>query len=291
MRALLGEILVAAKLVTQSQVDAALAVQAHTGRRLGEELIARGLLEETALAQVLSKQLSVPWVALHLVRIERRALELFPAEVCKGRQCLPLYLGVNVDGEEAVYVATDDPTVPALADELAASAGLPVLFMVAPARELRLALDAAYAWRDTAEVSEAYFRWNGDNLRRARAEEPAVATSARVAAAPQVLTDSPLTSRDTHGTAAEVRWMTLLDGTRVPIGARAEAALRARSAGHRVLLEQRARRVIQSASAAGMPRAEARVTRGIITIALSLFACGLMNEVDLDELLADFETS
>ncbi len=292
MRARLGEILVEGKLVAQSQVDAALAVQAHTGRRLGEELVARGLLSESALAQVLSKKLGVPWVALRLVRIERCALDLFSADACLERRCLPLYVGLDGEGKRVVYVATDDPTVPGLADELAAIANIPVLFMVAPARELHRALDAAYAWHGSAEVADTHFRW-ADHRETGSAESlSASATSSEhvTSGAERNLAGAEGANRRAGSEAAAgVRCMTMLDGTRVPMGAPSKDSTTL--TGHRVLLEQRARRLIErtAASSAQSRTEDGRVTRGLVRVGLSVFGSGLMSAEDFDALLADFE--
>jgi hypothetical protein len=52
----LGELLVERELITQAQLEAALAEQARTGRRLGEIIVAAGLVSRERLTQVLLEQ-------------------------------------------------------------------------------------------------------------------------------------------------------------------------------------------------------------------------------------------
>ena len=55
-RVRIGDLLVAAKLVTAAQVEEALASQRDSGRRLGEELVAKGFVTEFQLTQILSRR-------------------------------------------------------------------------------------------------------------------------------------------------------------------------------------------------------------------------------------------
>src|SRR4051812_20115463 len=77
----LGDMLVAAGIVTPADIDEALAVQKGSGRRLGEVLVSLGKVTEHQLAQVLSNQLSIPWVNLHHVDFSRELLNLVSGEL------------------------------------------------------------------------------------------------------------------------------------------------------------------------------------------------------------------
>jgi len=60
----LGEILVAQGQITQAQLDAALASQRHSGRRLGEELIKAGYVKRSVVSRALRIQRRVTFAAM-----------------------------------------------------------------------------------------------------------------------------------------------------------------------------------------------------------------------------------
>ncbi|MCS6798503.1 MAG: hypothetical protein NZ898_08230 [Myxococcota bacterium] len=140
----LGELLVRAGLVSAADLAAALEGQRTSGRRLGEELVARGLLAEERLAQILSNQLSVPWVSLHHVEFSRELLDLVPAELAERGCLIPVYVR-RVRGEQpTLFVAMDDPTHEAVLSELASVSGMPVRPMVAAPSAIRHAIRVYY---------------------------------------------------------------------------------------------------------------------------------------------------
>src|SRR6187549_2441733 len=88
----LGQLLVDAKLLRQSDLDEVLALQRSDGRRLGTLLLERGLVNETQLTQVLSHQLSVPWVSLVHIEFSRKLLNLVPHDVADRCCMVPIYV-------------------------------------------------------------------------------------------------------------------------------------------------------------------------------------------------------
>ena len=69
-----------------------LALQKADGRRLGTLLVERGLVTETQLTQILSQQLSVPWVSLYHIDFSRQLLNLVPREVAEQYCLVPIYV-------------------------------------------------------------------------------------------------------------------------------------------------------------------------------------------------------
>jgi len=140
----LGQLLVDAGLLTPDALAAVLREQQADGRRLGEILVARGLVSNTQLTQILSHQLSLPWVSLAKVNVDPELLALVPRELVARYVIVPVY--VRQDGARAIlYVATDDPTDEVALRECAAHAGMDVRPMVAASDDLRAAIDAWYS--------------------------------------------------------------------------------------------------------------------------------------------------
>src|SRR6185437_1499363 len=106
----LGQLLVDARMITPAALDEVLALQRTDGRRLGTLLVERALINETQLTQILSHQLSVPWVSLLHIEFSRRLLNLVPKDVAERFCLVPIYVrNVRKQGE-TLYVAMDDPS-------------------------------------------------------------------------------------------------------------------------------------------------------------------------------------
>jgi len=136
--------LVAAKIVTQEQVEQALASQKQSGRRLGGELVALGFVNELQLTQMLSNQLSVPWVDLQHVEFSRELLSLIPRELADEHCCIPVYRREVRGGGDTLFVAMDDPSNDEALQALGEVSPLPIRTMVSPPSDIRNAIRVYY---------------------------------------------------------------------------------------------------------------------------------------------------
>jgi hypothetical protein len=143
-RVKLGELLVETGLLSREALEEALEVQKTDGRRLGELLVHRGAISEAKVTQVLSQQLSVPWVSLSHIDFSRQLLNLVPAECADKYGLVPIYVRRAKNREQTLYLAMVDPTDPAPLEEVAKFSGLPVRAMIAPASDIRGAIRAYY---------------------------------------------------------------------------------------------------------------------------------------------------
>lgn len=147
----LGRLLIDTGVITQAALDEALVVQRSDKRRLGEILVERGVVNAQQLAQLLSRQLSCPWISLAHLDIAPEVLALIPSDVAIENCVVPVHLRVS-KGHKILYVATDDPTDDIALALCAAEAEIAVRPMVAEAGEMRAALARLYG--DTrAEVA------------------------------------------------------------------------------------------------------------------------------------------
>lgn len=140
----LGDMLLAAKLITQDELAQALKSQKASGRKLGAELVASGLLTEVQMTQVLSNQLSVPWVSLYHVEFSRELLSLLPAQVAESCCAIPVYVRKVRRTGDTVFVAMDDPTNAQALQLLRDATGMPVKPMVAAPTEIQNAIRVYY---------------------------------------------------------------------------------------------------------------------------------------------------
>src|ERR1043165_6928216 len=136
-RVRLGELLLSANIIKREQLDAMLVLQQEDGRRLGKLLVEHGLVTENQLTQILSQQLSVPWVSLYHIDFSRQLLDLVPEELAEQHCLVPIFVR-RVRGQgETLYIAMDDPTNEAAVKAIGEFSGLPVRTMIAPPPDIR----------------------------------------------------------------------------------------------------------------------------------------------------------
>ncbi len=144
-RARIGELLVEAKVITQAQLEEALAMPRAEGMKMGQHLVEHGLVTEAQLTQTLSLQLSVPWVSLYHIDFSRQLLNLVPRAVAERFCAVPIFLRTEKKKPATLYVAMDDPTNEQALKEIATAAGLQVKPMIASPSDIRSAIRVYYA--------------------------------------------------------------------------------------------------------------------------------------------------
>jgi hypothetical protein len=103
----LGDLLVKAKVISESQLKAALAEQQKWGGKLGELLVRMNFLTEDMLVKALSKQMNVPAVNLDSIEsIPGHVRAKVPSEVARDLVVLPLQLR---DEGKTLLVAMAEP--------------------------------------------------------------------------------------------------------------------------------------------------------------------------------------
>ena len=140
----IGDMLVASGLITRVQLGEALEAQRKSRMPIGKQLVALGHVGEAQLIQILSNQLSVPWVSMERVEFPSELLSLIPAELADRYTVMPIYVR-NVRGRgDTLYVAMDDPTDDHALLAIAQITNLKVRAMIASPSELRSAIEERY---------------------------------------------------------------------------------------------------------------------------------------------------
>lgn len=101
----LGQMLLEAGLITEAQLEEALAEQAKTGQRLGQVLIGRGLVTKHDMGKMLGAQRGNPYVNLATTPIDDQLLRSVPLSLITELRAVPFARA----GQE-VHVAMPDPT-------------------------------------------------------------------------------------------------------------------------------------------------------------------------------------
>jgi type IV pilus assembly protein PilB len=193
-RVRLGELLVTARIISRGQLEQALAIQKSDGRRLGKILVEQGYVTETQVTQILSQQLSVPWVSLHHIDFSRQLLDLVPEELAERHCLVPIFVRRVRGLGETLYVAMDDPTDDVAQRAVSEFAALPVRTMIAPPADIRAAIRAYYgAGKETPSLPEAVAELQEEDVQAARSSAP---PAREPAPPPEALPPPPDVPRD-----------------------------------------------------------------------------------------------
>lgn len=90
MVAKLGQLLIAANIISEEQLNQALNLQKREGGRLGTALVNMGVVTEQKLVFFLSKQFGVPAITLPEYKIDPSVIRLIPLEMAKKYLIMPV---------------------------------------------------------------------------------------------------------------------------------------------------------------------------------------------------------
>ncbi|MGH7354216.1 MAG: type II secretion system ATPase GspE [Candidatus Rokuibacteriota bacterium] len=142
---LLGEILVQQGLTTPDVVARALARAQKTGERVGEALVALGVVTRTDVLKALAAQNDLAYVGRDELPSALPVLKNLSPKYLRQYSVCP----VSVDGG-LLTVATADPLNTVVVDDLRQSTGLSVRLVVSPAEAIHEAIDRTYDGATTA---------------------------------------------------------------------------------------------------------------------------------------------
>ena len=135
-----GEILVAAGLVTREQVDFALATQTEgKGKKIGTLLIELGFITEEQLLQALASKFRLRMVDLEQVNPSRETLDIISKDMVNKLQVFPIE-----SSSRNFVIATSSPTDLTIIDSIRFITNRPVELVVATAAQISEAIDKFY---------------------------------------------------------------------------------------------------------------------------------------------------
>ncbi len=132
----LGEILLDEGLVNEAQLLAAMDETAARGQSLGRVLVEEGVLSEMQLVAALASQVGMQFVDLDDYPVDRAAISVIPAALCRRHGVLPISFQ---DG--ALVVAMADPGNVMAVDDLRSVSGLQIRPVVAVHDNLARAIE------------------------------------------------------------------------------------------------------------------------------------------------------
>jgi len=157
--------------VAAPDVESALAEQRVSGEPLGVVLVARGVIDEEELSRALAGIFDLPYRDLVESPPDPEAIGCLPRTFCRRRGVLP----VAVDSTRLV-VAIADPADVLTIDGAQVVAGIQVDAVITSPRQLRDALDQAFASRSPVSGgARTHASGRGDRVERAPRDEAQVA--------------------------------------------------------------------------------------------------------------------
>ena len=154
----LGDLLIASGVITQEQLDKALAVQKETHQRLGDVLMQNGFITERNLIDALQIQLGVEFVDLTAVSIPVELARYVPRNIARKFCVVPVKLV-----QDTLYLAMSDPLDFVAQEQVKAASRKKVIPMIATRQATEQAIARLYGNEGTARVIEEMKREAGSN--------------------------------------------------------------------------------------------------------------------------------
>jgi type IV pilus assembly protein PilB len=147
VRKKIGECLIQAGLITEDDLQVALAEHKRSGERIGAVLVRLNLATEKQITKALAYQLGFPYVSLADDPPDPAAIVLIPKEVALKRICVAVNLEKNL-----LTVAMSDPLLFSLVQDLEFQTGYRIKQVVATRSDIVEAIENGYPDKALAKV-------------------------------------------------------------------------------------------------------------------------------------------
>ncbi|KPJ71595.1 MAG: pilus assembly protein PilB [Planctomycetes bacterium DG_20] len=155
----LGEILRARGLVSEEQIQEALALCRTSGLRIGEALVRLGHVTETDVMQALAEQFDMEFVDLENLQLPPAVLELIPESVAKENIILPL--GRD---DSTMRIVVSDPLDLQTVDNLRFILNTDIECSLAPRTAIQAAIGRYYGAEETESVDSMLQEFTDTNI-------------------------------------------------------------------------------------------------------------------------------
>lgn len=161
-RVRIGDLLIQQGLLTPDQLNIALAEQKERKAKLGETLMAMGMISQDDFANVLSEQLGIDSVNLRQEGIDESALRLISEEIMKRYEAIPF--AVDEKNANILKVAMSDPMNLGAIDDLAMITNMEIRPYFAPSSQITIQLDRLFGKKQAMEAAEQFQKEHADEL-------------------------------------------------------------------------------------------------------------------------------
>lgn len=145
----LGDILIAAGLITEEQLEEALGKQKGSGKRLGQVLQDEGYITELEMIEALQMQLGIEFIDLNKVNIPTELAQVVPANIAKQYQVVPVRMV-----RDELYLAMSDPLNFYALEEVRKTVHKKIVPMIAMANAVERSIQILYGNEGAAKAIE-----------------------------------------------------------------------------------------------------------------------------------------
>ncbi|RJX31497.1 MAG: GspE/PulE family protein [Oxalobacter sp.] len=142
----LGEMLLRQRLISEEQLQAALAEQKRSGRKLGRVFVENGFVTEDVISGALARQMNIPFIHLKQYNLKLQIVRMMPEMQARRFRAMPLE-----DQGDHILVGMADPTDLFAYDEIARVLKRNIKLAVVNENDLLQAIDRLY--RRTEEIT------------------------------------------------------------------------------------------------------------------------------------------
>ena len=177
----LGDLLVEAGVLTQEQIEQALAAQKNDkrGLKLGSLLVDMNFVTEQQIVDALTKQLGYQDVSLAKERVPEDVLRLMDETLLRKYSLMPF--GFNEKNPNILKVAMSDPLDIRAVDDISIITGFQVEVYVTTQKDISAAIDRYYGNAEAMKVAEQFTRereeQNKDRLAAEEAEDESLSNA------------------------------------------------------------------------------------------------------------------
>lgn len=151
IRKKLGDLLVEAGFINESQLDNVIKIQKRTGDKLSKVLVEQGYVKEEQIMKALEFQLGIPHVDLQRIFIDLDVAKLIPEQLAKRHAVLPIK-----KDEDEIHVAMADPLNIFAIDDIKLITKYNVKPLIASENEILKAIDKVFGNEHTEKAVQDF---------------------------------------------------------------------------------------------------------------------------------------
>lgn len=150
----LGDILVEQGILTDEQLEHALAEQKKSKLRLGDFLIQNGIASDEKIAEALHRQLGIPLADLRSARIPQEVISMVPGTVLRKHIVCPV--GFSNGNSNTLILAMSDPLDMVAQDDISIITNCMIEPQIATASAINKVLDRYFGSGEAQSAAEQY---------------------------------------------------------------------------------------------------------------------------------------
>lgn len=159
LRQRLGEILVAGGIVNEAQLQESLDKQKRLGKKLGEILVQEGLATEEQIVKTVQTQMGISLIPLDEIQVKPNVLKLLSEEVARKYNVIPVDL---INGQ--LLLSMENPTDYFAIDDIRRLVKIPIRIAISMPKDIESAINKYYG-KSVAEKAANEFVANTEVLK------------------------------------------------------------------------------------------------------------------------------